>query len=242
MQDKQKFIEILGTAAEVYGSQLSEILLDVYWNVLKPFSDEDVAKAFEQAIRTLKWMPKPSEILEIMEGPLQSRPSEALQCLISAMKHVGAYRSVVFEDKAIHGVVEAWGGWMEVCRLTNDELRYKGKEFKELYQSYRNKPVDIPKLVGRIEADNTLAGYPEWIEEPVYVGFQGGQIQIENKYHQPRQITEGETWPDEEITPDDWETLRAGAKLRLVEGGGSKTPDGHGRGKPGPVDPGGSAA
>lgn len=191
MKDRGKFIEILGTASEVYGAQLSQILLDVYWNILKPYSDEDVAVAFTTAMKTLKWMPKPAEILSILEGPSESKSYEAWNCLIAAMGRVGAYRSVEFEDKTIHAVVEAWGGWLEVCRMTTEELRYKGKEFKELYNKYQQLPIDIPRLVGRVEAENTQGGYLEFIEAPVKVGFEGGRIQIENKYQGPKQITEG---------------------------------------------------
>ena len=192
MEDRGRFIEILGTAAEVYGAQLSEILLDVYWNILKPYSDEDVSIAFSTAMKTLKFMPKPAEILSILDGPSESKSYEAWNCLIAAMGHVGAYRSVEFEDKTIHAVVEAWGGWMEVCRITTEELRYKAKEFKELYNTYQHKPIDIPKLIGRVEAENTQGGFLDFIETPVKVGFDKGRIQIANKYQAPLQITQGE--------------------------------------------------
>lgn len=194
MESRQKFIEVMGTAAALFDVDLEakgQIYLDVFWECLKPFSDDEVRSAFTIAMMTLRFMPRPADILEILAGPTSSKASEAWNCLIAAMGHVGAYRSVEFEDKTIHAVVEAWGGWMEVCRITTDELRFKSKEFKELYNSYKNKQVDIPRLIGRIEAENTQTGFLDFIEEPVKVGFDKGRIQIQNKYHAPLQISEG---------------------------------------------------
>jgi len=215
MESRQKFIELMGVAMELWPEAFkrdeppSQILLDVYWQAFKPYSDEDIQKAFEIAMTTLKWFPKPVEILEILDGPVGSKASEAWRCLISAMEHVGAYRSVTFEDKTIHAVVNAWGGWDAICRITADELRFKAKEFKELYNSYKHKPIEIPKLIGRVEADNLLQGYPEHVGEPVHISFTPSGILLKgyDPDFDPKMLQE-KMEDEEQISAEDWQALR----------------------------------
>ena len=212
METKQKFIEVMGTAAALFDVDLEKkgpVYLDVYWQCMKPFSDQEVARAFGVAMQTLKWMPRPADILEIISGAPSGKAFEAWNCMVTAMGFVGAYRSVVFEDKTIHAVIEAWGGWVEVCKLSTQELRYKTKEFQELYNMYKNQPIDIPKLVGRVEGENILSGFEEHIEEPVKIGFRDGQIRLEHKYAESLLLTSMKMpEPEEEVTETDWEALR----------------------------------
>jgi len=212
MESRQRFAELMGVAFETWPEFLkreepSQVLLDVYWECFKPYTDEEVSNAFSIALQTLRYFPKPVEILEIIQGSGGSKAYEAWNCLIAAMGEVGAYRSVVFEDKVIHAVVETWGGWDAVCRITTEELKYKAKEFKELYNGYKNQPLHSDKLIGRAEGENILSGHPEHIEEPVYIGFRQGQLQIENKYVEPKMITEGEPDKQDLISREDLDAL-----------------------------------
>ena len=61
------------------------------------------------------------------------------------MQRVGAYRSVAFDDGAIHAAIEDMGGWPAVCRGKADELPFLQKRFTDLHRAYSSRP----EFVGR---------------------------------------------------------------------------------------------
>jgi hypothetical protein len=51
-------------------------------------------------------MPKPADIVRNLQGTASDRSLIAWGKLLEAMRRVGAYRSVAFDDGAIHAAVE----------------------------------------------------------------------------------------------------------------------------------------
>jgi len=93
------------------------------------------------------------------------------------MEQHGAYQSICFEDPGLHAIVNLWGGWPEVCeKMTYEDLRYRQKEFRMLYERYRELPRDDSYLPGLHESVNRLAGHSEHIQPPVRIGFKGGKL------------------------------------------------------------------
>ena len=51
---------------ELFDKNLSEELLDIYWQILEPFNDEQCEQAFKKVMASAKWYPKPADILEYL--------------------------------------------------------------------------------------------------------------------------------------------------------------------------------
>ena len=67
MENKEEFIELIEAMAEIYDKDLSERLIDVYWDFLQPYSDIACLDAFKKVISMCRWWPKPVDFLDILK-------------------------------------------------------------------------------------------------------------------------------------------------------------------------------
>ena len=181
MKDFKKFSYVLAGLAETYERELSQSLTELYWNVLKRYSDNEFEAGVERMLkdRTLQKFPKPAEIIKYIEGnglTPEERAEIAWQLVVKAMSEIGSAQSVIFEDKTIMGVIEAIGGWPDLCIVETDQLVWKQKEFVKLYCIDKKAGIDrgVDKLVGRYETINSMRNFK--VESPYFIGENGKQI------------------------------------------------------------------
>jgi hypothetical protein len=88
------------------------------------------------------------------------------------MGSVGAYTDVVFDDPAIHAVVEDLGGWPKLCRTELKELGYVQHRFCESHRAYIGRgKFDYPRrLMGDRSPDSEYlkSGLP--LPKPALIG------------------------------------------------------------------------
>ena len=136
--DKKLFLKSLNSLESAFDEKLSEDRVKIYWNILKGYSDEEMKKATVGSIRELKFFPKISEIIEIIEGSSEDEAELAWLCFKNKLETKGAYLSVSFPQyPAIGSVVEALGGWVKMAEMTFKEEKWVKKEFLKLYQQKR---------------------------------------------------------------------------------------------------------
>ncbi len=164
---------LLGTA-EYFGKEISKAVIALYLEALQPYSDDEIVGACTTAIRTLKFFPRVSDFVNIIEGDPESRAAVAWATLIKAMEDHGHYHTVAFKDGAIMSAVNAMGGWMRICEYTYDDLNYRQKEFDRLYRQFSRPGQVHPKsLMGWFEADNRSKGYLTGATTPWLIGTLG---------------------------------------------------------------------
>jgi hypothetical protein len=107
-------------------------------------------------------MPQPSDLIRILQGDGPTQALHAWSKVLQAMRRVGAYHSIVFDDFRIHAVLSDMGGWIELCLQTEEELKFRGHEFQKRYRGYLlRRPSHYPnRLIGIFEHQNQLQGYP----------------------------------------------------------------------------------
>ena len=64
MKDKEKFKGFMMIVGELFDKNPSQQLLDVYWQILEPFTDEQCEAAFKKVITTVKFFPKPADFMD----------------------------------------------------------------------------------------------------------------------------------------------------------------------------------
>ena len=71
MKDKRAFAELLTGTAEIYGQSISKAGMSLWWLALEGYDDAQVSAAFSDHIKSAsgKWMPKPADIIERIDGP-----------------------------------------------------------------------------------------------------------------------------------------------------------------------------
>ena len=170
MKNEIKFKEYMTMLCELHDRQLSKIMKDLYWKVLAPFTDERCEAAFKEVIYTSKFFPKPADFLEILKDKKEDRASRAWIKVVNAIRRVGNYQSVKFDDPVIHSVFKFWGGWVVTAAWKEDELKWKQKEFERLYSIMASGGKHPEYLPGFCEIQNGAAGY-ETSVEIIKIGF-----------------------------------------------------------------------
>ena len=171
--DKPAFAQLLTDALAFYRQDVSTFALGVWWQACEGFELEQVAKALTAHALDPdrgQFAPKPADLVRVLRGTLADRSLIAWGKVLDAMQRVGAYRSVVFDDGAIHAAISDMGGWPAICRGEVDELQFTQKRFCDLHRAYSLRP-DHPypaRLVGDSEAANRVAGQP--VAAPMLVG------------------------------------------------------------------------
>lgn len=172
MQDQIKFKEYMAAICELHDKTMSRVMIDLYWKVLEPFSDEECEKAFKELILSNRFFPKPVDFMEIIQGKKENRATEAWLIALGTLKHYGNYESVKFADPVIHSVIEVMGGWPQFGTMTNDEIKWKQKEFERLYEVMSSREGKHPEyLPGIFELENTRNGWPMQ-NEVIRIGYE----------------------------------------------------------------------
>jgi len=158
MKDEIKFKEFMAGIGVIFDKDISDNLASVYWKIFEPFSDEDCENAFNQIITTCKFFPKPVEFLEILRGRSDDNSIRAWILVDEAMRKHGNYASIDFGEPKIHRIVEILGGWDYLGTLTEEEWKWKRKEFESLYQAIK-RPDGPDRVIGICEKANESRGF-----------------------------------------------------------------------------------
>jgi len=160
--DKKLFLKSLNSLESAFGEKISEDRAKIYWDMLKGYSDIEIKKAVVGSIRGLKFFPKISEIIEIIEGKIEDEAEIAWLILKEKIGRYDGYISVSFpENPVIGSAVEALGGWIKICETTVEEEKWVKREFIKLYPIMKKKNNHPEQLPGIFEIENNQKGYNE---------------------------------------------------------------------------------
>lgn len=140
--DKAALTELVSQVLAYYRQPVSEFTLSVWWSACQPYSLEQIRKAMTAHATNPdggQFAPKVADLVRILEGTHTDRAMLAWGKVHEAMSAVGAYQDVVFDDPAIHAVVEDLGGWPKLCRSETKELGYIQKRFCDGHKAYTNR-------------------------------------------------------------------------------------------------------
>ena len=172
-RDSSKFAELMAGIGEIYQKEFSTVAIEAYWRILRPFRIEDVGAAVDSHMQNTdvgNFFPKPSDIIKAIGGSSQDQALSAWSKTAYAIRVVGGYSSIGFDDALIHVVVKSMISWPKLCIVDDKQLPFVEKEFLERYRGYvSRKPPSHPSyLKGTIEIQNSAFGYP--YPSPVLIG------------------------------------------------------------------------
>lgn len=191
-KDRREFETILISLAEIYDTQLTETRLNLYFAALKDLTLEQVKQAANTIARTSRFFPKPADFLEAGGGGGEDKALQALLQVEKAIREIGSYRSVVFDDPVIHAVIETFeGGWEGICMMPLEDWKFARKDFIKTYKALSNIPNlnAPPKLIGRIEHENSMKGYHHKSQETVYIGDKNKAIAWSGQVSEKKGLT-----------------------------------------------------
>jgi hypothetical protein len=166
--DIEAFAGLMAILAELFGKDLNAQLVEIYFRALADFPIERIASAVDEAVRRLKFFPKPAELIELMEGFPDDQAEHAWGQFWLALTRGGTYRSLFCEDVVLAETIRRiYGSWAEAGNIPRPEYDPPGHQIhhKNFVSTYRDlvrrpQPWD-PYLIGRTEAAN-LATISTW--------------------------------------------------------------------------------
>lgn len=138
-RDRKEFALLIAGVYAYHRQPCSEALIAMYWRGCQHWELQQVQRAIDMLTADAeagKFPPKIGDITRALEGTSTDRAALAWGKAFEAMASVGAYTDVVFDDPAIHAVIEDLGGWPKVCRADARELSYLQHRFCEGHRAY----------------------------------------------------------------------------------------------------------
>lgn len=174
--DKKRFVTLLTGLADYYGKELSSGVIALYWQGLQQYDIEAVEKSLwdhTQNPDNGQFMPKIADLTRAMQGRTQDQAAVAWSKVDRAVRRVGTYQDVVFDDPAIHRVIADMGGWVWFGNQLEDEWPFVAKNFENRYRGYKLRgetPDYAPVLLGMANSQNQQQGFRS--NPPILIGNQ----------------------------------------------------------------------
>jgi hypothetical protein len=180
--DFDDFSESWATACESAGKPPTAAGIQFAFDVLREYALRDVQRALIAHARDPdrgQYAPKPADVVRLIDGGTEELALIAWAKVDKAVRSVGTYATVVFDDAMIHRVIADMCGWVGLGQKTEDDWPFVAREFEKRYRAYalRRNAGDYPaRLAGLCDAVNVSGGYAE--AEPVLIGDQGKALEV----------------------------------------------------------------
>ena len=119
---------------------ISEQLVEIYWQALRDLTPDEFRVATGRAVRELTFFPKPAELLNFVgvgvgagDARRKLNAVNAWEVVHAAMVKYDYTHSVDF-GPLTNAVVRNMGGWLWLCARTVTDLTYDRRKFEELHQ------------------------------------------------------------------------------------------------------------
>lgn len=175
-RDLPAFVTTLTGVADYYGKELSSGVIDVYWQGLREYDLDAVQKALWNHAKNPdsgQFMPKIADVAKMLQGRTGDQAAVAWSKVNTAVRRVGTYADVAFDDAIIHRVLADMGGWVLLGTKTEDEFPFVARDFENRYRAYRMRdetPEYAPVMVGLANAQNGSQGF--LLNPPILIGDQ----------------------------------------------------------------------
>lgn len=163
--EREPFARMFHAVSALYGRDLSADVVEIYWQALAAYDLSAVRQALDRHVKNPdsgQFMPKPADIIRMLGGTTQDAAMAAWAKVEKALRLVGGYTSITFDDPVIHAVIRDMGGWIKLTETKVDDLPFRAKEFEARYRGFamrREIPSYPARLIGRTEAENKSRGF-----------------------------------------------------------------------------------
>lgn len=155
--DVTAFLQRLEALAEMYDAKFSETKQMLYFAALEDLPFDEVVRALNIALRTCKFMPRPSELRELVTDSTDDAAELAWLEYKRIARVDGAYRSPTVDAALADTLIAVFGSWESACwtELSPEMWASKRKEFGRVYRVLANRGTHGPaQLTGFCDRKN----------------------------------------------------------------------------------------
>jgi len=178
--NKEKFSDGMKLLSNIYGFTPKNGIMSIYWEHLKYLSDKKWNECCKNIIDNFiptgtNPFPLVPHFLKMGGQDPHTKAVNAVSLVRKGIFKPGVYESVDFGDVVLHGVVERYGGWVEICNWTEEYWRMKESGFIRAYESAAmDNFSNGPKYLSGIHEKNNGS------RTPVYLGVPGRKKLLDN--------------------------------------------------------------
>lgn len=172
--DFDNFTNMLNAIGDLYGKTQSEWSIGIWWGAMQAYDLPAVREALNRHVKNPdngQFMPKPADVVRMIQGSTTDSALHAWAKVDKAIRQVGTYRDVVFDDALIHRAIHDMGGWVGLGTKNETEWPFVAKEFENRYRGYKSRgesPDYPPRLTGISNMHNSKGNFSN--EEPMLIG------------------------------------------------------------------------
>lgn len=169
-----QFTKMLMALGEYYHRGVSPMVVDFYWQALRGYPLGEIKRVIGVHLANTEsgvYFPKVADFIRLLDGGNKDNAALAWTKLEEALKHVGTYKDIVFDDPYLHAVIRDMGGWIHFGEITLDKWPFVGNDFRARYAAFRSRGVNglyPASLRGRSNGENWSSNYP--LDPPVLWG------------------------------------------------------------------------
>lgn len=139
MSLKRDIYESLILIAQAYGVTPQKERIQIYTDFLsEQLSAEQLKAAIPLIFSKCKFFPSIAEIVEIAKGSDLDNAHESVELIFRALREFGFYRAKEAKESLpenIWNIIQAFGGWSELCRIENSQLNTARAQLREIAKS-----------------------------------------------------------------------------------------------------------
>ena len=172
LQERDAFLTRFLGLCELFNVAADEFKTELYFRALQRFDIQDVVRGIDKAVTRCRFFPKPVELIELIEGNADDIAEVEAVKVIEAVKRVGSWQSVAFDNPVTAAVVQqGFGGWVKLCSEMNaKEEKWFRKDFCRLYVSFTRQNIQYTGILAGQAAVSNSAHCKEHYEATAFVG------------------------------------------------------------------------
>jgi hypothetical protein len=152
MENKKQFLNVMNGAAVIYDKDLSQDLLSSYWAIFREYNFDEFKSAMNVMCRTLKFWPKPSEIIGAIlknKGSVSigARAEQQWRVVVIGVRNGGAGREPIFMDSITSWLIKNQIKWGYLCEMLQADEKWEQKRFCRSYELIAQNP-DLLQIEG----------------------------------------------------------------------------------------------
>ena len=138
----KEFAKTLVAAGLIHNREIDSIVIDIYIESLKGYDIGGCTQALKRLMSTSKFMPKPADIIEILEGDVHGKALSAWPEVMLLARNSAEARSA---NEITQSVVLDMGGWKRFGHAQYSEHPFLQREFVDRYETYSKTPTLLEK-------------------------------------------------------------------------------------------------
>jgi hypothetical protein len=181
--DRAGFAELMTAVYSFHRIELTKTALTVWWMALKHYDLPAITDAVGRFLMNPdqgQFLPKPADVVRMMHGTTVDSALLAWSMVERAVRSIGPYESVCFDDPIVNRVIADMGGWIHLGQCDEaKEWVFRAKEFQTRYRGIKatNAKFEHPRsLCGIAEAECARNG--QRLPEPLLIGDASRAAQV----------------------------------------------------------------